>query len=81
METGLYNSPKCDTYMMFKSIPKHETYLTQVKNRKHRIALRKLRVSDHKLMIEEGRKKGPKYLEKVKNTLLQHVFYIKHELS
>ena len=44
-KTGLDNSPKCDTYIMFKSIPKHETYLSQVKNKKHRVALTKLRVS------------------------------------
>ena len=58
-KTGLNNSPKCNTYIMFKSLPKHESYPSQVKNRKHRIALTKLMVSDHKLMIEEGRKKGP----------------------
>ena len=32
-KTGLNNSPKCNTYIMFKSLPKHETYLPQVKNR------------------------------------------------
>ena len=58
-KTGLNNSPKCNTYIMFKSQPKYESYLSQVKNRKHRIALTKLRISDHKLMIEEGREKRP----------------------
>ena len=88
----VFNSHKCNTYIMFKSLPKHETYLCQVKNRKHRIALTKLRVSHHKHMIEEGREKRPIiYLEerkcptrlqsKVKNTLLQHVCYIKLELN
>ena len=56
-KTGLNNSPRCNTYIMFKSLPKQETYLSQVKNRKHRTALAKLRVSDDKLMIEEERKK------------------------
>ena len=43
-KTGLNNSPKYNTYIMFKSLPKHESYLSQVKNRKHRIAWTKLRV-------------------------------------
>ena len=58
-KTGLNNSLKCNTYIMFKPIPKPGTYQSQVMNRKHGIALTKLRVSNYKLMIEEGRKKGP----------------------
>ena len=39
---------------------KFENYLTDVTNRKHRVAMSKLRTSDHKLMIEQGRRKGPR---------------------
>ena len=56
----LDQSPKADTYKVFKDKTKFEPYLSSIKNRTHRVALAKLRLSDHCLMIEKGRHRRPK---------------------
>jgi len=49
------NSPKLETYALFKTTFEFEKYLNCIQNNNHIIALTRLRCSAHKLAIEEGR--------------------------
>ena len=52
---SINNSPKLETYCIFKHTFMFEPYLDFIKDDKFRIALTKLRLSSHKLAIETGR--------------------------
>ena len=58
-ESSFQQSTKCDSYRLFKAVPKMEIYLKHFKDMKYIKTLSKFRLSDHKLMIEEGRRARP----------------------
>jgi hypothetical protein len=51
----LSESPRCDTYRLFKSLLNPEKYLNVDLPLKHRISFARFRCSNHKLSIEVGR--------------------------
>ena len=53
--TQINNSPRLDTYCLFKHSFNLETYLDTIKEPKYRLALTRLRTSSHSLSIETGR--------------------------
>lgn len=58
--SALNESPKAESYILFKTNLCFEKYLYVIKNSRHRKSLSRFRISNHELLIEKGRHMRPR---------------------